>query len=200
MASRDPDLSALLEQSFVRPRSVHPPTGHVRQPIGASFKKWAASQVAAYRVGLVLSYFAMMYFGASAVVAGIPVFTFTAPEGYTPIWGSAVILGGLVASIGSLKAGTEPVTKEIKVFNRIELVGSMLLFLTLGTYAVTLLIIGYGYADPGRASVGSGFVALGVGPTVRMMWLIFRPRFIAAVSPTVPSGYKYALVPIEKDE
>lgn len=145
-----------------------------------ALKGWASSQVAAYRMGLVLGYIAMMYFGASAFIAGIPTFQFTTPYGWTPIWASAIVVGGLVAGVGSLKAGSEPIDKEIRVYNWIELIGTLLLFLTLGTYAAVLLIIGYGYGDAGRSSVGAGFVALGIQPTIRMLWLIFRPRFLAA--------------------
>lgn len=187
-----------LEHTLTRRPSVRPPTPAPRKPMGLSFKEWASSQVAAYRVGLVLGYIAMMYFGAQAFYAGIPTFTFTTPEGYTPIWATAVVLGGLIGGIGSTKAGAEPLTPIIKRYNMIELVGSVLLFLTLGTYAALLLVIGYGYGDAGRSSIGAGFVALGIPATVRMLWLIFRPRFLAlqghhtvATGPVilVPTGY-----------
>lgn len=147
------------------------------------FRGWISSQVAAYRVGLVLGYLAMIYFGTSAYITGIQTFQFTTPEDWTPIWSSVVVLGGLIGSIGSLRAGTEPANRHIRIFNRIELVGAIMLFLTLGTYAALLLIIGYGYGDGGRASAGAGFVALGIHPTVRMLWLIFRPRFMAIPPP-----------------
>jgi hypothetical protein len=137
----------------------------------------------------------MMYFGTSAFIAGIPTFTFTTPHGWTPLWSAVVVLGGLVAGVGAIRAGAEPVTKEVKVYNRIELAGAIALFLTLGSYAAILLVVGYGFGDAGRASIGSGFVALGIQPAVRMIWLIFRPRFLAMKGkPTapvviVPSGH-----------
>jgi hypothetical protein len=46
------------------------------------------------------------------------------------------------------------------------------LLLTLGTYALTLLWIAYGLNDQSRAAVGSGFLALGVQPLVRLLWLM----------------------------
>ena len=147
------------------------------------FRGWVSSQVAAYRIGLVLGYLAMIYFGVSAYFTGISTFQFTTPEDWTPIWSIVVVLGGAVGSFGSLRAGTEPANRMIRVFNRIELTGAIMLFLTLGTYAALLLIIGYGYGDPGRASAGAGFVALGIHPTIRMLWLIFRPRFMAIPPP-----------------
>ncbi|HOY83536.1 MAG TPA: hypothetical protein PLB92_15485, partial [Rhodoglobus sp.] len=133
----------------------------MRKPLSISMREWASSQVSAYRVGLVLSYLVMMYFGASAFIAGIPVFTFTTPEGWTPIWATVVVVAGFVAGVGAIRAGAEPVTREVRIFNRIELTGAILLFLALGTYAVLLLIISYGFGDLARASIGAGFVALG---------------------------------------
>jgi len=175
----------------------------MRKPLSISMREWASSQVSAYRVGLVLSYLVMMYFGTSAFIAGIPVFTFTTPEGWTPIWATVVVVAGFVAGVGAIRAGAEPVTREVRIFNRIELTGAILLFLTLGTYAALLLIISYGYGDLARASIGAGFVALGINPTVRMLWLIFRPRFLHMSSKLehtgpivlIPAGY--ALVKLD---
>ena len=174
-------IDASLEHTLRRPASLRPPTKNVRRNFTLTFKAWAGSQVAAYRVGLVLGYMAMIFFGGSAFIAGIPVFEFTTPNPSTwiPIWSALVVVGGFVAGVGSLKAGTEPVTKSIKRYNAIELTGAVILFLTLTIYAGTLLYIGYVYHDNGRASVGAGFVALGVHPTVRMFWLIFRPRVLS---------------------
>lgn len=198
-SKQNASIDASLEHSFTRPASVKPPTPPTRKPLGLSFKEWAGSQVAAYRIGLVLGYLAMMYFGGQAFYAGIPTFTFTTPEGFTPIWATAVVLGGLIGAIGGIRAGTEPTTKQVRVFNGIELTGSILLFLTLGTYAAVLLVIGYGYGDAARSSIGAGFVALGVPHFIRMLWLILRPRFmkipghhIVAHGPVmlIPDGYR----------
>jgi hypothetical protein len=193
------DIDTLLENTVPRPAPAHAPTPPARKPFNLSFREWASSQVAAYRVGLLLSYLSMMYFGGTSFYAGIPTFQFTTPEGWTPIWATGVVIGGFVGAIGSLKAGAEPLTKSVRRFNRTELTGAILLFLTLGTYAAILLTVGYGYGDPGRTSIGSGFVALGVAPAIRMIWLIFRPRFLAlmrghhtiATGPVVlvPRGY-----------
>lgn len=174
------DIDRVLENTRPRPKSAAPPTSLRVRPAVSFLKQWASSQVAAYRAGLVLNYLALIFFGASAFGAGIPVFVFTTPDGWTPIWSMAVVLGALVGAVGALKAGTEPVTREIRAFNRIELVGSVILFLTLGTYACVLLIVGYGFGDLGRISSGAGYIALGVNPAVRMVWLIFRPRFVKA--------------------
>ena len=168
---------------------MKPPQKNTRRPVVQLVRGWASSQVATYRVSLVLGYLAMMYFGGSAFVAGIPVFQLTTPDpaSFNVVWSSIVIVGGLVAGIGAIRAGTEPVTREVRVFNRIELVGSTLLFVTLFTYAGLLLTLGYTQGDNGRATVGAGFVALGIHPFIRMLWLTFRPRFLK-LAPKVVTG------------
>lgn len=207
MRRRNEDIDVLLGETRPRQLPVRPPSKYPRKPILSSIKTWASSQVAAYRVGLVLSYVAMMYFGASALMAGVPAFDVTTPEGWTPIWSSVVILGGMIGAVGSLRAGAEPITREVKIFNAIETTGAIMLFLALGTYAAVLLILGFGYSSPGRVSGGAGFIALGINPTVRMLWLTFRPRFLALNNRMhhiktgsylmVPTGY--ALVKTDTD-
>lgn len=128
------------------------------------FEQWAWSPIAAYRLGLTLSYSAMVYFGVQAFIAGVPAFTIAAPQGWTPIWASVLVLGGITAAIGS--------ASDSKLFERIETAGAWALFLTLATYAVTLLVLAYGTGDNSRAAVGAGFIALGVMPLVRLLWLM----------------------------
>lgn len=196
------DFDAMIGNTLPRQLLVGPPKT-TKKPVAVSAREWAGSQVAAYRVGLLISYVSMIFFGAQSAVTGIPTFAFTTPDGWTPIWGAAVVAGGFIAGLGSLRAGSEPLTRNVKIFNRIELMGGVILFLALGTYAALLLIIGYSYNDGGKASTGAGFVALGVGPLVRVLWLIFRPRFInARVSVRtpvllIPTGY--ALLKTDED-
>lgn len=138
--------------------SMRPP----RQP--TRFERWAWSPISAYRIGLTLTYAAMVYFGVQAFIAGVPAFVIAAPHWWTPVWACILVLGGMVAAIGS--AGSS------KRFERVETVGAWALFLTLATYAVTLLVLAYGTGDNSRAAVGAGFVALGVMPLVRLLWLM----------------------------
>lgn len=171
------ELSELLENTLqphpLRPRKLpRRPSVYGWMP----FSTWARSQVAAYRFGLVLGYLATIYLGMTALVAGVPIFDYTAPHGWAGWWGVAVCLGGLTAAIGAIHAGEEPATRSVRNYNRIELAGAIMLFLTLGSYAATHLILGYGYGDALHSLIGAGFVALGVHPAVRMTWLIFRPR------------------------
>ncbi len=128
------------------------------------FERWAWSPIMAFRIGLTIGYIASVYFGVSALIAGVPAFVITAPEGWTPVWASLVILAGIAATFGSISDG--------RVFRRLELGGSWVLFLTLGTHATVLLILAYGTGDVSRAAVGADFVALGVTPGVRMLWLM----------------------------
>jgi hypothetical protein len=160
------------------------------------FKKWATSQVAGYRLELIVGYLTLMLFGGAAVAAGIPVFSFTTPAGFAPIWGTLVIVGGFVSAVGALRAGEEPQTRTVRVFNGIELGGTIALFLTLTTYAVILILIGNGafaaervasddtattIANLARVAVGCAIIALASHPTVRMVWLFFRPGKILTV-------------------
>ncbi|HEY4267854.1 MAG TPA: hypothetical protein VGM94_06650 [Galbitalea sp.] len=201
---RASDIDPLLEDT-VQPSAVRRSRSRRRQqpttpPLIAQWKaeqkkprwfgRWATSQVAGYRMELIVGYLTLVVFGGAAVAAGIPIFSFTTPAGFTPIWGSLVMVGGLVAAIGALRAGEVPLTRTIKVFNWIELWGTVALFLALTFYAGLLIIIGSGafseqriasddtathLANLARVAVGCAILALSSHPTVRMVWLFFRP-------------------------
>lgn len=157
-------MDPLLEETAPRPRGRER-LNLLRQPrTPTRFERWAWSPIIAYRIGLTAGYLATIYFGVSAFIAGVPAFQIAAPGGWTPIWSSILVLGGAVAAFGSIADG--------HVFRRVELVGSWALFLTLGGYAAVLLVLAYGAGDVNRAAVGAGFVALGIQPGVRMLWLM----------------------------
>lgn len=128
------------------------------------FELWAWSPILAFRFGLALGYLAMIYFGVSAFIAGIPAFELTAPTGWTPIWATVVTIGAMLGAIGSIS--------DRHIFRRLELAGAWSLFITVGIYAVVLLLLAYGAGDAGRAAVGAVLVAVGVAPAVRMVWLM----------------------------
>lgn len=159
-------LDPLLEETagHVSPRQLRRIHRKQEPRIPTRFERWAWSPILAYRMGLSLSYIAMVYFGVSAFISGVPVFRLTAPEGWTPIWSIVLVLGGIVASFGS--------TGDTKALRNIELVGAWALFLTLGGYALTILFLAYATGDVNRAAVGAGFIALGVSPGVRLLWLM----------------------------
>lgn len=132
------------------------------------FELWAWSPITAYRIGLTLSYAAGVYFGVSALIAGVPAFEIAAPPGWTPIWATLVVVASALATVGSIN--------DRKWSRRLELAGAWTLFLTLAGYATVLLILAYADGDTARAAVGAGFVALGVQPGVRMLWLMSQLR------------------------
>lgn len=142
------------------------------------FRKWGSSQVAGYRLELVLGYLGMMFFGWTAIVAGVPLFALTTPDpyGWAVLAGVMILVGGVIGGAGATRAGEEPVTRMVQQFNRAELLGTILLFLSVGLYAVSLLVYGYLINfDPGRQTIGAAMTALSIRPGVRMVWLIFHP-------------------------
>jgi hypothetical protein len=158
------------------------------------FRRWMSSHVAGYRVELIDSYFWLTLFGVASIVVGVPIFNFTTPVGWTPIWGASVVVGGLVAMIGATHAGEETQV-AIKVFNRIELAGTVILTVALHTFGVILLLLGMGLveapSDPatpvqnlGRIAVGIAIFGLASHPRVRMIWLFFRPGKILTIETT----------------
>ena len=147
-----------LYNTLVRPKGTR------RYP--SRFERWAWSEIPAYRLGLTLGYIGLIYFGVSAFIAGVPAFVLAAPQGWTPIWATVLVIGSIVASIGSVAS--------TKRFRALELTGTWSIFLTIAVYAATLLFIAYGTGDTSRAAVGSGFVVLSIAPGVRMLWLMAR--------------------------
>lgn len=129
----------------------------------SKFEVWAWSPVISFQIGLTAAYLAMIYFGLSAAFAQVPAFRHTAPDGWTIYWAIALVLGGMLAALGSIS--------RVKVFEVLELLGSLLITLTVGSYAAVVLFLAYGYGDVDRASSGAGFVALVVPILVRMLWL-----------------------------
>lgn len=160
-------IDPLLEQTTDRPRGRALARAHRRsdrERIPSRFERWARSKIVSFRVGQTMLYAGTVYFGIQAFITGVPAFDIAAPEGWTPIWAVLLVVGGAVASLGSVS--------DEKVFEVIELVGVWLLFLTLGCYAIVLLYLGYGLHDNGRATVGSGFLVLSLPAFVRMLWLM----------------------------
>ena len=128
------------------------------------FERWAFSSIIAYRLSLTLGYAAASYCGVSALIAGVPAFQVAAPSWWLIVWAPALILSAFVALLGSVSDSRRSWSTE--------LVGAIGLFITLGTYAAVLLVLAYGSGDSARAAAGSGFVWLGVGPALRMVWLM----------------------------
>ena len=147
----------------------------------SKFELWAWSPVHAYRISLTVLYVGSTYFGVSAAVAGIPVFLITAPSWWLPWWAGGLILGSIVASFGSIK--------DTPKFLITELTGALLLFLTIGSYALVLLFTAYIGGDPNRAAVGSGLLVLGALPGMRLLWLISKVFYHYRITRRWGSGH-----------
>lgn len=66
------------------------------------FERWAWSPIVILRVALVSTYLLYIYAGVIAVIAGVPVFSLTAPEGYATVWGVLMCTAALVCAIGGV--------------------------------------------------------------------------------------------------
>lgn len=161
-------IDPVLEQSLPRPdrdQQLRMIRGE-REP--SRWWRWAWSQVSAFRVGLTVGYIGFLYYGVAALVAGVPAFRTTAPEPFALGWPVLVIVGAVVGIIGSIR--------DSKPFERIELAGAWLLFLTLFTYAAVLHFIAYTVGDVDRASIAALVFFAATIPGVRMLWLMSRLR------------------------
>lgn len=144
-------------------RSDSSVSGAWRRKRPTRFELWAWSPIMSFRLGLTTGYLAMIYFGVSALFASVPAFELTAPEGWSAWWAVALVLGAGLASVGSVS--------QIKLFERLELTGSAIITVSVGSYATLLLVIAYVLGDASRATVGAGFVALTAPVLVRTLWL-----------------------------
>lgn len=163
-------MDPLLEDSLRRPRF-----SRARRP-PSRVEVWAKSPIVAYRMGLTGTYALTIYFGISGLIAGIPAFDLTAPDGYVSVWAALVIVGAIVATIGSIHSeaplNPDGPTSLQKVFRNIELTGAWLLAITIGSYAAVLLVLAYSGGDADLAAAGAGFIVLGSTPFWRMVWLM----------------------------
>ena len=128
------------------------------------FEIWAWSPVVSFQIGLTASDLGMVYFGVSSAIHQPSGFDNSAPEMWAGLWSLALILGGIVGGLGSVHRS--------KLFSRIELVGSSLVSLTVGSYAILVLYMTYILDDTSRGSMGAGLVALVVPVLVRTLWLL----------------------------
>lgn len=159
-------MDPLLEET--RPPAV---TGPVELPAAViptttRFGRWLLSELPAYRLGLLLGYAGMIYFGISALIAGVPAFDIAAPHWWLWVWAPALILSGPIGLFGVLK--------DTYTFWKIELVAAILQTGTLFIYSGTLLFLAYGEGNEQRAAVGAGFVCLTIPPLIRMVLLLVK--------------------------
>lgn len=135
------------------------------------FEVWAWSPIISFQVGLTAGYVALVYFGISGLISQPPSFDTTVPEWYVGYWAIALIVGAALSAFGSISRN--------KWFERLETVGSTLLTLTIGSYALIVLWLAYAVGDSDKVAGGAGFTALTVPILIRCMWLfsqLLRPR------------------------
>lgn len=127
----------------------------------SKFETWAWSPVIVLRVALVSTYLLYVYAAVIAFVAGIPLFSLTAPVGYTSIW--AVLLGvsALLSAIGSVADHWE----------RLERWASLALSSMMLAYVGGINIVGYVSGDLTRQFVGAIAMIAFVLPVTRFVYL-----------------------------
>lgn len=125
------------------------------------FEIWAWSPVIVLRVALVITYMLYVYSSVIAFMAGIPVFSLVAWEGYTPIW--AVVLGAsaVASAVGAISDD----------WQRIEKWSSLVLTSMLIGYVGGLNLVGFLEGDLTRQFVGVIALIALVLPATRFAWL-----------------------------
>lgn len=172
-------MDPLLEDSIPHRKAADLAKAMRRRRNPTRFEVWAFSPILAFRIGLTAVYIATVYFGVAAFIAGVPAFALTAPPWWVFVWSIGTIIGGFIATFGSLHSSRR--------FENVEMVGATLLFITLGSYSGVLHFLAYGNGDASRVAVAAGFLALGAFPGIRMIWLMSRLRMKPAEEPVNPS-------------
>lgn len=150
-------------------KTIQPRTGVIHKPgfwrtlQWNLFGLWAWSPIISFQVGLTAGYGALIYFGIAALYASPPSFEDTSPDGYAYIWAIGLVLGAMIAVVGSVSRN--------KKFELTETVGASFLSLTVGSYVGLLHWIAYSLGDASRVAGAAGFTALAVPIIVRTMWL-----------------------------
>jgi len=127
------------------------------------FGLWAWSPIISFQVGLTAGYAALIYFGVAALYASPPSFENTSPDGWAWGWAIGLVVGAMIAVVGSISRN--------KKFEITETVGASLLTLTVGSYVGLLHWVAYAAGDADRVAGAAGFTALAVPIIVRTMWL-----------------------------
>lgn len=142
-------------------RPPHLPVPPRRKP--TRFELWAWSPVISFQIGLTAGYAALVNFGITGLIASPPSLDLTTPGWYGGYWASALIVGAVLAAIGSIG--------RKKWWSRIETVGATLLTLTIGSYALIVQFVAYGLGDADKIAAGAGYTALAIPIIIRCMWL-----------------------------
>jgi hypothetical protein len=133
---------------------------------------WAWGSILAFRITLTLYYAFLVYFGGAAFTAGLPAFRDTAPPWWETCVAIAVTVGGVLATIGSVRAGGDPGRRALGVFEVLEMVGTLLVFVFLFSYAGVLHVLAYVAGDVDRIAAAAGYTGLITPAVGRLMWLV----------------------------
>ena len=147
-------FSTMPRPDRIKPRAVRKQT---------RFERWAWSPVVSFQIGLTLSYLGLIFFGTTSFIANVPVFQITAPEWWSQYWATALGVGGIMGFFGSIH--------RRKSYETLELFGSAISALALGSYALSLLVVAYGIGDVDRATSATSMVVLTIPFLVRTLWL-----------------------------
>lgn len=126
-----------------------------------ALEQWAWSPVIVLRVALVIVYLLYVYGGVIAFIAGIPIFTLLAPEGYTSLWAAALVPAAVVAAVGSLAERWENIEKW----------AALALTALQSGYVVGVNAVGFAGGDLTRQYVGVLSVIAIVLPATRFVYL-----------------------------
>lgn len=127
------------------------------------FELWAWGEVISFQIGLTAGYIGLVYFGIASIAASVPSIQQTSPRGFTLVWAIALVVGAVIAAVGSIS--------RRPTFMHIELLGSGLVSLTVGSYAVIITVVAFLLGDTGRISASAGFTALAIPLIIRTLWL-----------------------------
>lgn len=127
----------------------------------SKFETWAWSPIIVLRIALTTIYGVIFYAGIVAIVAGIPLFSLTAPVGYSAPWGAVLAVSALIASIASGHDSWQKVEKWAGGVMTVMLSG----------YVVGINIVGFVSQDPTRQFGGAIAIAAFVLPVTRVIYL-----------------------------
>lgn len=125
------------------------------------FEVWAWSPIVVLRVALVTTYLLYVYFGIISFIAGIPAFTLTAPQGYTSVWATLLVVASVISAVGAIEDR----------WNRVERWASLALSSLMLGYVGTINVIAWISGLVDRQAVAAA-VAIGfVLPVCRFVYL-----------------------------
>lgn len=129
-----------------------PSTGAV-----TNFMRNAWEPIAVPRWAITLKYIGFTIAGVIAFVEGVETISLATPEGYEPIWAGFVVLGALVAAVGSLRPK----------WGCVEAIGASVI-------VSFLIVLDALVFARGAAAVGTLLIIVTILPGVRAAFLIAR--------------------------